>query len=136
MKTLHVTAGLGGQLRSSAWILETNALRCGGKYLWVWGQMPLSAWVDVLTLSFSLFIFDSVALSRNFSHVYLVAHCCHSRSPLLALSSVCLLCVLSPSLSLFFQSSSLSLACFLTISFCLSVSSLPFLCVLSHSVSL
>ena len=41
-----------------------------------------------LTLSFSLFIFDFVALSRIFSHVYLVAHRCHFRSQLLASFSV------------------------------------------------
>ena len=32
------------------WVREflvANALRCGGKRLWLWGQMPLSAWVDV-----------------------------------------------------------------------------------------
>ena len=53
-----------------------------------------------LTLSFSLVILDSVALSRICSHLCLLAHQCHSRSHLLALSSVCLFFVLSPSLSL------------------------------------
>jgi len=47
LKTLYVTAGLGGQMPLSAWILEANALRGGGKCLWLWVQMPLSAWVDV-----------------------------------------------------------------------------------------
>jgi len=30
--------------------LEANALRCGGKCLWLWGQMPLSAWVTEMSL--------------------------------------------------------------------------------------
>jgi len=53
-----------------------------------------------LILSFSFFIFDSVALFRIFSHVYLVAHRCRSHSQLLAPSSVCLFVVPSPNLSL------------------------------------
>ena len=47
LKILHVTAGLGGQMPMSARILEANALRCRGKCLWLWGQMPLNAWADV-----------------------------------------------------------------------------------------
>jgi len=33
----------------SAWIVEAKALcgHGGGKRLWLWGQMSLSAWVDV-----------------------------------------------------------------------------------------
>jgi hypothetical protein len=51
-------------------------------------------------LSFSLFIFDSVSLSRICCHVCLAAHRCHFRSHLLAPSSVFLSFALSPSLSL------------------------------------
>ena len=28
--------------------MEANALRCGGRCLWLWGHMPLSAWADVV----------------------------------------------------------------------------------------
>ena len=83
-----------------------------------------------LTLSFSLFIFDSVALSRICSHVCLVAHRCRSRSHLLAPSCVCLFFVLSPSLSLS------SVALFSTLLAIARVLALEFFLSLSVSLSL
>ena len=49
LKTNHVTADPGGQIPLSAWILEANALCCGGKCLAsaLWGEMPLVVRVDV-----------------------------------------------------------------------------------------
>ena len=79
------------------------------------------------TLSFSVFILDSVALFRICSYVCLVAHRYHSRSHLRAPHSVCLFFVLSPSLSLSsvtLFSTLLAVARVLTLDFffCLSVS--------------
>jgi len=89
LKNLHVTTGLSGQLRASAWILETNTLRCGS-CLWVWGQMPLSAWVDVFD---SLFLFFYLWFCRSLSHFF--SHLLGGASLSFSLAIACILFCLS-----------------------------------------